>query len=399
MLALTLLAPLLAPTPPADDWPQWRGPNRTGVSPETRWVSEGAEEPLWTVDVGRGYSSPSIANGRLFVRGFFGGDGEEKTGVDVTSCLDAETGETIWTHESPSRLWDNMHGGGTLTTPTVDGDVVYALSRMGPLVAHSVEDGEVIWERQLDEELSVGLGPFGLCSSPVVIGDVLYLNVGKTVALDKRTGKTIWETKDYGPSYATPEPFELDGKELLAIFNAAGLAVLERASGKELALHPWTSNYNVNAASPIVVENRIFISTGYNEIGCAMLALTDEGLEVVWANRSMNSLMNGCVLVDDMLVGFDRKELSCLDLDGKVLWTERGLGRGTVIAADDRLIVLSEDGELIVAPVSRESFQPESRVKVFDEGPCWTTPVLASGRIYCRNGLGELVCRDHRATD
>lgn len=389
----TLLALLaLSSSALAQDWPRWRGPERSGISPATGWTSEGAEDELWRVDVGRGYSSPSIAGGKLYTRGYFEGEG-----LDVTSCLDALSGEELWTHASPAKLWDNMHGGGTLTTPVVEGDTVYVLCRMGELFALDAESGEVKWERQLAEELEVGLGPFGLCSSPLVLGERVHLNVGKTVALDAASGETIWETGDYGPSYATPEPFEWEGLELLAVFNAAGLTVLDRADGSEVALHPWTSNYNVNSASPIVMGNRIFISTGYNDKGCALLELGDEGLDVVWAKRFLNTKMNGCVLVDELLYGFDGGELMCVDLEGEVRWKQRGLGIGTVIASDGRLIVLSEEGELLVAPAGGEAFEPETRRKVFEAGPCWTTPVLANGLIYLRSSAGELVCLDHRA--
>ena len=378
------------------DWPHWRGANRDGVSPERSWLSQGASEALWTAQVGLGYSSPSIQAGRLFTRGYFPGEGEGSEGIDATQCIDSETGEIIWSRETPAKIWDNMHGGGTLTTPTLDGDAVYVLSRFGGLEALDAGDGSVRWERKLDTELEVGLGPFGFCSSPVVDGDVLYVNVGKTVALDKRTGETKWETRDYGPSYATPEMFTAGDKALLAVFNAEGLAVLDRKSGTQVALHPWTSQYNVNSASPIVVDGKIFISTGYNDIGCAMLELKGDKLEPAWTNKSMNNYMNGCVLVDGRLYGFDRKLLRCMDLSGEVLWTERGLGRGTVIASDGRLIVLSEEGELLVAPASADGFEPVSRERVIEEGACWSTPVLSGGRIYCRSSAGVLVCRDHR---
>lgn len=373
-----------------DDWPHWRGPDRTGVAPETGWTAEG--KPLWSAEVGLGYSSPSIADGRLYTRGFL-----EADNVDLTVCLDAETGEEIWMHAAPAKLWDNMHGGGTLTTPTVDGDAVYVLSRLGPFLALDAEDGSVLWESQLDEELGVGLGPFGFCSSPVVLGDLVIVNVGKTIAMNKESGKTVWVTRDYSASYATPAPFRWQDRDLLAVFNGSGLAVLEQATGKEVALFEWTSGYNVNSATPIVVENRIFISTGYDDKGCALLELTEEGLSELWSNKNMCTKMNGCVRVGDLLFGFDASELECLGLDGELRWKERGLGKGTVIASDGRLIVLSEEGELLIAPASAKSFEPVHRQKVFEDGACWTTPVLANGLLYLRNSLGQLECRDHRA--
>lgn len=386
--ALGLLFGLLL-SAPHDDWPHWRGPDRSGIAPETGWVAAG--KALWSAEVGLGYSSPSVAGGRLYTRGFF-----EADGVDLTLCLDAETGEEVWSHAAPAKLWDNMHGGGTLTTPTVDGEAVYVLSRMGPLFALNAAEGSVLWERKLDAEFGIATDPFGLCSSPVVLGDHVIVNVGKTIAFDKHTGKTVWETKDYAYSYATPAPFTWNERELLAVFNGAGLVVLDRASGKELALFEWTSGYNVNSATPIVAEDLIFISTGYDDKGCALVQLTDEGLAEVWSSKLMCTKMNGCVLVEELLFGFDGSELECLGLDGELRWKERGFGKGAMIVSDGRLIVLSEKGELVIGPASAEGFQPTHREQVFEEGVCWTTPVLAEGLLYLRNSLGQLECRDHR---
>jgi outer membrane protein assembly factor BamB len=388
---LALALPLFS-TPAGDDWPQWRGPNRDGISGEVGWRSEGRAEDLWRVDVGLGYSCVAITEGRLYTLGF-----DEEMELDVVRSLDAASGEELWAFAFPAKLWDNMHEGGTLTTPAVEGERVFVLSRMGNLFCLDAKDGEVRWERRVDEELGSELGPFGLSASPLVLDELLVVNVGRTVALDKETGETVWQTaRNYGYSYGVPVTFELDGRSLLAVFNGAGLAVLERATGKEVALHEWTSQYNVNSATPIVVGNRIFISTGYNEKGCAMLELTEEGLEVLWANRAMNNKMSGCVLVGEHLYGFDDAVLKCLSLEGEELWAERGLGKGALSAADGRLIVLSEDGELLVADASPEGFEELSRTRLFEEGVCWTTPVLSGGRIFARNNKGELVSRDHR---
>lgn len=418
-LALGLVALLAGDLAATSDWPRWRGPNGDGISPERGWSSRGAAEPLWTGSVGRGYSAPTIANGRLYTLGFHetelspgqkatneapeeqsaeSAPKPEVTGFDVTVCLDARTGETLWTHRSPARLWDNMHKGGTLTTPVVDDDTVYVLSRMGPIFALDAVSGAVRWERDLPADFGVELGFFGLSSSPLVGSDVVYLNVGKTVALDKQTGETRWESRDYGYSYATPVPFEWNDRAMLAVFNATGLTVLERDTGDEVATHEWTSNYNVNCATPIVIDDRILISTGYDEKGAALLQLTEDGLELEWATRRLNSKMNGCVHYEGAFYGFDGGKLKCIDVDGEELWMERGLGIGSLIASDGRLIVLSEEGELLVAPISQDGFEPVHRARVIEgEAPCWTTPVLAHGLIYCRDGAGTLVCVDHRA--
>lgn len=371
------------------DWPGWRGPSGTGLSGESAWQDEGRE--LWRRDVGLGYSQASVVGDRLYTRGFRAEDG-----VDVTLCLSAETGEELWRHEVPSELLDNMHRGGTLTTPAVQGGLVYVLGRTGPLFALDAETGEERWAMDLAEEFGLERGAFGLCTSPLTLEGRLIVNVGTTASLDPASGEVQWRTKDYGYSYSTPTRFLWKDTELLAVFNGSGLAVLELETGTERALFEWTSGYNVNCATPIVIEDRIFISTGYDDKGCAMLRLTDEGLEPLWQSKAMRNKMNGCVMFDGYLYGFDDKVLKCIDLEGELQWRERGLGLGTIIGAGGRAIVLGEEGELLVAPLSPAGFEVAARSRPLAEGPCWSTPVLSGGRIYVRNQGGLMVCLDHR---
>ena len=195
---------------------------------------------------------------------------------------------------------------------------------------------------------------------------------------------------------STPTPFELDGEPLLAVFNSRGLAVIEQAEGAEIAaLHEWRTRYDINAASPIVVDDRIYVSSG-QERGNSLLRLGPDGLEPVWENKRMGNKMTGCVLIDGHLYGFDETVLSCMDLEGETKWRHRGLGYGALMAADKRLIVLDDQGELLVAEATPTGFEPLTRQKVLDGGVYWTRPVLVDGLIYCRNSLGSLVCRDHR---
>ncbi|MCZ6837200.1 MAG: alcohol dehydrogenase, partial [Planctomycetota bacterium] len=165
-----------------------------------------------------------------------------------------------------------------------------------------------------------------------------------------------------------------------------------------IANHEWKTNYDINASDPIVIGNRIFISSGQNR-GCAMLEMTDDGLQVVWENKSMSTKMTGCVLWDDHLYGFDDSILKCLDLDGNEKWLQRGLGMGTLMIAKGRLIVVSAKGELIIADASPGGFAELSRERVLEGGVYWTMPILANGLIYVRNSNGDVVCRDHRPTD
>lgn len=377
-----------------DDWPNWLGPDRNGISAETTWSVEG-KSSLWETNVGRGYSSFAVVDGQLYTVGF-----DEEGGMDVVWCLDAETGDELWTFAYPAKIMNNAHGGGTLTTPTVDGEHVYVSSRVGGLTCLDAGTGEVVWEMDQKDEYGLDLPTWGFAASPLILGDELIMNVGLVVSYDKKTGKLNWKTdKNYGHAYSTPAPFESGshgGKPALAVFGGDGLAVLSQSDGSELAFQKWETRYNVNAMTPIVIEDKIFVSAGYDH-GCALFELDSKGAKVAWENKVMRSHMSGPTYVDGYLYGFDESTLKCVGMDGKEVWRERGLGKGALVVADGKLILNSADGELIVAEASPKGYKELSREKVLDDGVFWTKPVLANGRIYCRNSLGDMVARDHSA--
>jgi len=382
--------PALARSASSADWPQWRGTG-DGIAHETAWTSEGKE--LWTKELGLGYSTVSIAAGRLFTTGF---DAERER--DVIYCLDPVSGKELWRHEYPAKIMDELHTGGTLSTPSVDGETLYTINREGKFFAFKAADGKVVWERDLMKEpLGLELPKWGFSASPFVMDDMLVLNMGRVIAVEQDTGETIWATeKNYGAAYSTPAAFELSGEPRLAVFNGDGLVVLDAFTGGEVTFHEWKTQYDINAATPVVVdESKLFISSGLNR-GCAMLDVAGEGAAVLWESKAMSTKMSGAVLIDGHLYGFDEGQLKCLDLDGKVKWAERGLGTGALLGAGDRLAILSEKGDFIVAEATPEAFKPLARERVFDSGVCWTTPVLLNGLVYLRNSEVQFVCRDHR---
>jgi outer membrane protein assembly factor BamB len=374
-----------------EDWPQWGGPARTGVSRESGWSSEGRPEPLWKQTLGIGYSSVAVAGQRVYTLGF-----DRETEHDVIYCLDALSGEIRWVQGYPAKILDLYHGGGTLTTPAVDGERVYVSEREGWLHCLAAEDGEILWERQVKKELGLDLPQWGFSGSPVVLGDALVLNYGKVVAFDKRSGEPRWSSaKHYGDAYSTPVDLDLGGRPALAVFGGSGLALLGAADGGELAFAPWKTKYDVNAMTPVVLEQRVFISSGYDK-GCALLDLSQGEPKVLWESKVMRNTMSGALPWQGHLYGFDEKVLKCIDLEGEERWRERGLGQGALTIADGRLIAISEEGEVVVAEATPERYRELSRAKVFDGGVCWTVPVLSGGIVYVRNHAGELAALDHR---
>jgi outer membrane protein assembly factor BamB len=395
MLLSALTLPFLAAPSslrdPRDEWPQWGGPQRTGVSGETKWSSKGKSEPLWKAQLGIGYSSVAVAGKRVFTLGY-----DKDTENDVVYCLDASTGEELWVQAYPAKIMDLYHGGGTLTTPTVDGELVYVSEREGKLRCLKAKNGDVVWEKDAGKEFDLGIPQWGFSASPVVLGDNVILNYGKVFAFDKKKGGPVWQTKKgYGDAYSTPIDFAFGERRALAVFGGTGLVILA-GDGAELSFTPWETRYNVNAMTPVVLDRRMFISSGYDR-GCALLDLSGKEPKVTWESKVMRNQMSGAVAWQGHLYGFDDKVLKCIDLEGNEKWRERGLGLGALSIADGRLIVISEEGELVIAEASGAGFKELARQKVLDGGICWTVPVLSDGVIYARNHAGELVALDHRA--
>jgi outer membrane protein assembly factor BamB len=378
----------------AQDWPCWRGARGDGVAQSTDWTPEGTR--LWSRDVGLGHSSPSVVGERLYTLGF---DAEKE--LDTVFCLAAETGETLWsTSYHGLRLAFDYHDGGTLSTPAVAGERVYVTSSAGQLRALDATTGAVLWMKTVARDVRAKPDAFGFSASPVVVGDgvggeAVLVCMDLVVCLDARTGEIRWTSEPLGAIHSTPTRFELRGEARLAVFGARELCVLDLADGRKLHSFPWFEGHvGKNVATPVAVAGRIFVSSGQDR-GCALLEFDAEA-RAVWANRVMRNVMAGCVLVGGHLYGFDESVLKCLDLEGKELWRERGLGNGSLSAAGDRLVLTSSKGELIVADASPEGYRERWRQPLFDAGTFWSPPVFAGGRIFTRSSLGRLVCTDHR---
>jgi outer membrane protein assembly factor BamB len=378
------------------DWPRWRGPDLNGISQETGWsVSWPATgpRPVWRAEVGIGFAAVSVAEGRVYTMG-------NRNDQDTVYCFDESTGREIWKHSYAAKLDAKYYDGGPSATPTVDGNRVYTLSKTGHLFCLEADTGKVVWDRNLSEELGVSIPTWGFAGSVLVEGDALYCNVGsRGTALEKATGKLIWTTGTTEAGYATPVPFVMEGRKGLLIFAARSLVAVDPTHGDELWSHPWVTQHRVNSADPIVQGNLVFISSGYSR-GAALLRVAGGTPSVVWESRkNMRNQHSSSVLIDGSLYGFDgdnNSDLRCVDfMSGAIQWSQRGLGKGTLMAADGKLIILSEKGELVIADADPASFKALARAHVLG-GRCWTQPVLANGRIYCRNAAGHLVCLDVR---
>ena len=393
LVAVLLALAALAATSRAADWPQWRGPARNGISAETGWLTEWPKDgpPVaWKARVGTGFSSFAVVGGRVFTLG-------NANNTDTVWAFEAATGQVLWKHSYESDLGDKYFEGGPGSTPTVDGDRVYTISRWGDVFAFAAATGKILWSKNVAKETAVRVPGWGFTGSPLVHEKLLVLNVGEAgLALDKDTGAVVWQSADNNAGYSTPLPLRRGDEWLALLSNESSYLAVNLRTGKPAWRVRWLTEYGVNAADPVVSGDQVFISSGYGK-GGSVLRLGAGDPETVWKSKILRTQMNPAVLLDGHLYGIDgdttdKGALKCVEFaTGVEKWAQKGIGSGGVSAADGRLIVLGDRGELLVAPATPTGFQPSARAQVLG-GKCWTVPVLADGRIYCRNARGDMVC-------
>ncbi len=391
---LGLLTAALVPAH-ASDWPMFRGPELNGISRETGWSSvwpSAGPKVAWRVKVGLGFSTVVVSRGMLIATGH---DAIAK-GQDTLVCLDVVTGKELWKHSYAAPLGNKYFEGGTTGTPTIDGDRVYQLSRLGDFFCLELTTGKVVYQKQLTAELGVDVPEWGFAGSPLIEGKLVILNVGSHgTALDKATGKVVWQNGKSSAAYATAIPFDLDGTRCVALLTHRECAAVEVATGKVRWTRKFTSAYDTNAGAPLVQDGVVLLS-GENAIA-TKLNLRDGSPVAGWKPETWTQFNAGIVLGGHLYTFHGQAgkpaegELRCLDWQtGATKWAQKGLGVGSLMAADGKLIVLSETGELLVVAASPKGFEALARAQVIGK-KCWTVPVLANARIYVRNVPGDLL--------
>ena len=384
----------------AADWPSWRGPEGNGISKETTWSSDwGSNGPakVWTTNVGVGFSTVAVAADRVFTAGW-------ADGQDTVRCLEAATGKVVWSHSYEEKLGNKMYEGGPNATPVVACGRVFAVSKTGRTLCLDAASGKVRWEVDLGKQIGAKLSDWGVSGSPVLAdpNTVLIAYGPAGVALDAETGRMLWNS---GPAkdmtFATPVVTQFAGQPTALFFMSEKLVAVDPKDGRRLWTSAFGQGYRTHCSDPVVIGDRVFISSG--DDGGELLRITGGSAERVWKNRNLSTFTGTAVLLDGMLYGHEtagyktaNQELRCVDLEtGSVKWAEKGFGQGSIIAAGDRLIVLSDQGELSVVRATSAKFELLARFQAIG-GKCWTAPVLAQGRIYVRNAKGDLVCLDVR---
>jgi outer membrane protein assembly factor BamB len=382
----------LAAQPPAFDWPQWQGPDRTGLSKETgllqQWPAAGP--PLvWSISgLGAGYGSLAIRGDRIFVQG------QTSAGSAVLS-LNRADGKLIWT-KTVGKGVGNDRGPGPRGTPTLDADRLYALTENGDLACLNAATGAPIWQRNILADFGGRQISWLISESPLVDGNNVIVTPGGPragiVALDKMTGKNVWASQQLSDEagYASPIAADVQGVRVIMTLTSRGGVGVRASDGKLMWHHPSVANGTANVATPIFSDNKVFYTSNYGT-GAALLGLTAQGGEVkaqqIYFTREMQNHHGGLVLVNGYLYGFHNSILTCLDFaTGRMQWRDRSVGKGTVIYADGRLYIQGEDNVVGLVEANPAAYKETGRFRTRDQGfPSWAHPVVSGGRLYIRD--------------
>ena len=373
------------------DWPQFRGPNQNGISENIQWNPQALTNGgkiAWKTNVGAGYAGVAIAGDKVFTMG-------NKDNKDIVYALSIKDGTPLWQYSYPCAA-----GGypGPRATPATDGKLVYTLGREGQLICLDAENGMVKWQKNLIKDFNAGNPQWGLSASPVIKGDMLLLNACEFgVVLNRLTGEKIWASPAGTGGYAAPVSYMAGKTECLAMFGAKALFGVELQTGKKLWSTPWETSYDINAADPIPLDGKIFISSGYNK-GATVIDITGAQPQTLWTSKIMRNHFSSCVLLNGYLYGIDGNtgngSLKCIDFaSGTEKWAQN-LGFGSLTAAGGQLVVLNEKGELYVVKASPAAFEQSVSAGKILEKTCWTAPVLCRGKLFCRNDKGDIVVLD-----
>ncbi|WP_193211715.1 PQQ-binding-like beta-propeller repeat protein [Luteolibacter marinus] len=397
LLSAALLLPVVSH---AQDWPRYLGPDGAAKiegTLRTDW-KDNAPKELWRKQLGQGCTSFAISGNKVVVMG-------NKDNTDIVWCFDTATGDEVWTYKYPEKLDPKLYDGGPNCTPTIDGDVVYTLSRTGNLFCLAMADGQPKWHKHYQTDFKGKAPSWGYSASPLVQGDLLYClpcaKDGGVYALDKATGEVRWKSGDSTkPGYAAPVFFDYKGKPALAAFHGRELVAYDlSAEGKPLFDFTWRTSYDINASNPQYHDGMMFLASGYG-MGYTVIDVAGGKPTVLHKEEDTRMIFQNSILVDGDIVGvFGDKnidaELIRMDMrSGDIRWKERMPGtRGSSLMVGDTLVILAETGEIICGEPAKDGWTEHGRVKALSP-LCWAPVAFGDGKIFARSNKGEAVCLD-----
>lgn len=373
-----------------DDWPQWRGPNRDGISAERgllkSWPQNGPPLAWQASGAGEGYSSFAVANGRLYTLGARGGN-------EYVMAYDAATGKRLW-ETAHGRRFDNDRGGGPRATPTVEGNRLYAFGASGDLTAMDAASGKTLWSVNVLKQFGGSNITWGLSESPLVLSDRILVNAGargaSIVALKKTDGSPIWKSQADEAGYSSAVLHEAGGVREAIFFTGERALGVDVNDGRLLWSYGGVSNRTANIATPIVRGNRVFLSSAYGTGGALLELVPGNGgisARQVYFTREMMNHHASSVLIGDYLYGFSNSILTAMKFDdGSVAWRNRSVGKGSLVFADERLYLFSENGVVGLAEAAPDGYREHGRFQIRTGSlPTWSHPVVSGGRLFIRD--------------
>jgi outer membrane protein assembly factor BamB len=391
VLCGVLFAPLHLASQSAPEWFQWRGPNRDGISSETgllkTWPPNGPPLAWKTAGAGDGYSSFSASAGRLYTLGARGN-------TEYVIALDQATGKKVWEYAN-GRRFKNDQGDGPRSTPTIDGDRLYVLGGSGDLTCLETATGRRMWTLNLVQTFG-GVNPYwGYSESPLIVGDRILVNAGgnraSIVAVNKADGQTIWQQHSDEAGYSSPMLLRTGSLSQVVFFTGSRVLAVDPRDGRLLWSYAKASNSTANIATPIIRGTRVFVSSDYGT-GAALLDVRAAGniasANEVYFTRDMRNHHASSVLVADHVYGFSSSILTALRFDsGEMAWRDRSVGKGSLVYADERLYLYSEDGVVGLAEASPAGYREHGRFRLSQVSglPTYPDPVVTHGLLILRD--------------
>ncbi len=391
----------------AADWPQFLGPQRNGFSKETglidNWPEDGPKE-VWRVAGGVGMSGISVSQGKLVTL-------IQREGRQWMMALDPKLGKTLWVLDL-APAYKYAMGDGPRSTPTIEGDEVFAVTGEGKLVAVSLVDGKLLWSADGLKQLRGEIADYGMACSPLLWQDRVIVNLGApknaVAAFDRKTGALLWGAGTGPAGYSSPVMMEVGGREQIVALTGDALLGLSPDKGEVLWQYPFITDFSCNIAAPLVHQGRVFISAGENH-GSVLLDVKPKGAGFsateAWASLGPKSVMRNewqtSLVIGDHLYGFDNvggagpiSHLACIEvLTGKPVWQKARFGKGNMIWADGKILMTTIDGEFVLARVNPEGYTELGRRKVLEKTR--QAPSLSDGLLYLRDDR-DIVCLDVR---
>jgi outer membrane protein assembly factor BamB len=379
--------------PNAGYWPDFRGPNRdgryTGSPIRIDWPREGLPQ-LWKQPVGGGYASFVVAGGRAFTI-------EQRRAQEVVAAYDVETGREVWTNGWNANFQESMGGDGPRATPTYHEGRVYAQGAEGELRVLDARTGSVVWRRNILSDNGASNLPWGMAASPLIVDEKVIVLPGgprgrSVVAYHKLTGEPVWKALDDQQAYTSPILITIDGVRQIVVVAARRAMGLVPETGRLLWDYPWSNGYEINVAQPIIFADRgrnlVFLSASYGR-GAAVFELIRAAdkfqARTVWENQRMKNKFTSSLLHNGYIYGLDESILACIEAaTGEQKWKGGRYGYGQIILAGDHIVVLTEDGDVVLVRATPERHQELASFSAI-EGKTWNHPVITNGRLLVRN--------------